>query len=159
MSRCQFKLIESDAKVELVLSGLIDETFPTAEIKISPTKELVVLLGEVKTINSLGIREWIKFMQKLPNEKINFLNCPKIFIDQINAVQGFIPAKSKVLSFFVPYFNEDTEAEKSFLFTYEKDYGTDFINIPQTIPDPAGGTFGMDVIGNKYFKFLKAPAA
>lgn len=155
MSRCQFKLNESTSSIELILAGAIDETFSLQSLEINPTKELIINTEGIKQITSNGVREWIKFISKIPNLKIDFINCTKPFIDQVNSVNGFCPKRARIKSFYAPYFSKDANMEKNFLFTYDKDYTEKSHNIPLEFKDENGEVLVLDINENKYFKFMK----
>lgn len=156
MSKCVYKIQNQTDKTQIDFSGHFDETFPSQMIdEIPKDKELIFNLDKVTNINSLGIRAWIKLIQGLQYKSICFINCPKVFVDQVNSVQGFIPAQSKVMSFYVPYFNEDADEEKSVLYSYGKDYSETFNNIPNNLDGSGAAGFEIDVLINKYFNFIK----
>ncbi len=155
MSRCQYKIENKGEVCELKLVGVIDDSFPTANIQLPADKPIEINLNEIKMINSLGIREWIKFVNSVQSKNVSIVCCPKIFIDQVNMVQGFIPVEFKIKSFYVPYFNEDDDLEKSILYISGKDYGDGFLNVKSTINHESGAVLDIDVMEQKYFKFLK----
>lgn len=138
----------------LALKGNIDEDADFAQASVQGTT-LVVDLGGVVAINSVGIREWIKWTKAFPAGcKMTVRNCPKIIVDQINMVLGFLPPGSKVESFFVPYYNEATGNEKMVLFVNGREFKDGKVNPPDTVNDDAGDPMEMDVIEAKYFKFV-----
>ena len=57
------------------------------------------------------------------------------------------------MSFYVPYFCEDTGEEKNFLFEKGVQFGDGKLKVEDEIQD-AGKVFELDVIASKYFKFL-----
>src|SRR6185437_12284669 len=86
----------------LTLKGAIDEDANFA-VASAEGSGVIIDLREVTAINSVGIREWIKWTKTLPAGcKMTVRNCPKIIVDQINMVLGFLPAGTVVESFFVP---------------------------------------------------------
>jgi hypothetical protein len=155
MSKLQFTQANENGKTVLTLVGQIDESFPPELHNFKPSKELVINLDQVKMINSLGIREWIKFMNANSSTKIEFSMAPKIFIDQVNMVQGFITSNCKITSFYVPYFNEDNNAEKNVLYSLGKEFGEGFLNVAGSVKGEDGSELELDVVEQKYFKFLK----
>ena len=156
MSKLQFSTQNENGKTMLMLAGQIDESFPTElhGIKVGP--EVIINLDQVKMINSLGIREWIKFMGALGSAKIEFVKSPKIFIDQVNMVQGFITPNCKIKSFYVPYFNEDNNVEKNVLYSFGQEFGEGFLNVKPSMKLEDGTELDLDVVEQKYFKFLKS---
>lgn len=156
MSKLQFNTQNDGSKIIINLLGQIDESFPPELLALKLNTEVVINLDQVKMINSLGIREWIKFVGQLSQLKVEFIKCPKIFIDQVNMVQGFITANCKIKSFYVPYFNEDSNVEKNILYTYGAEYGEGFLNVKSSIKGDDGSDLDIDVVEQKYFKFLKS---
>ncbi len=155
MSKLQFSTAQENGKTVLTLIGQIDESFPPELHNLKPAGDMVINMDQVKMINSLGIREWIKFMSSVAATKIEFVKCPKIFIDQVNMVQGFITPNCKITSFYVPYFNEDSNVEKNVLYSFGKEFGDGFLNVAGSTKGDDGSELDLDVVEQKYFKFLK----
>lgn len=138
----------------LTLKGNIDEDANFAAATVQGNAVTVDLEG-VTAINSVGIREWIKWTKTLPSGcKMTVRNCPKIVVDQINMVLGFLPPGSKVESFFVPYYSDASGNEKMVLFVNGREFKNGKVTPPDTVQDDAGETMEMDVIEAKYFKFV-----
>ncbi len=155
MSRIEVKTTVEGKTLKVALSGAIDETFSQSSSQIPKAENVEFNLLGLKSINSTGIREWIKYAQTLAGSTITFVHCPKVFIDQVNMVQGFIPAGSKISSCYVPYYNEDNDSEKNVLFTYGKEFSDASVKIPTDIKDDSGAPMEIDIIEAKYFKFIK----
>jgi len=155
MSKLQFNTQNDGSKMIINLLGQIDESFPSELSAIKISTEVTINLDQVKMINSLGIREWIKFVGQLSQLNVEFVKCPKIFIDQVNMVQGFITPNCKIKSFYVPYFNEDSNVEKNVLYVFGTDYGDGFLNVKPSVKGDDGSDLDIDVVEQKYFKFLK----
>lgn len=157
MSKCKIKTITNNGSTEFVFSGSIDETLIIHFALFSDTNDVVTLhLDEVVAINSTGIREWINLMSRLKSAKIRLTKCPKVFIDQINMVKGFLPANAFVDSFYVPYFSEQSSSEKKVLFERNKQFTDKEVNFENSIVDEDGATFEIDIIPDKYFKFIRS---
>ena len=137
------------------MSGFIDETFSTEDVFINTSKPIEINLKDIRLISSNGIREWIKFINKYKAAKFSFVECSKVFIDQVNATNGFCPPNAVVNSFYTPYFNKKTNTEKSVLFQYGKDYTENGIKAPNEFTADQGEVFIIDINENKYFKFIK----
>lgn len=148
----------NDGTVDLLkLEGHIDEDANLESIPKGNAQELEINFQKVVTINSCGIREWIKWLKTVPTTtKIIYVNCPKIIVDQVNMVAGFVPENGKVKSFYVPYYSEASDLEKMVLFSEGKEFSGSEINPPESIKDEeTGEELEIDVIESKYFKFLK----
>lgn len=157
MSKCKITPITNNGATEYVLSGSIDETLIIHFDLFTDSKDVVTLhLDEVVSINSTGIREWINLMGRLKSAKIRLTKCPKVFVDQINMVKGFLPANAVVESFYVPYFSEQSGTEMKVLFERNKQFTDKEVNFENSIVDKDGATFEIDIIPDKYFKFIRS---
>jgi hypothetical protein len=143
-------------KLVVKVSGPVDEDANFQPIDASTFKAVVLDLDGVTAINSVGIREWIKWIKGLqPGLQLSVRRCPKIIVDQINMVAGFLPPATVVESFFVPYFSESTGTEKMVLFESGKEFKGGDLHPPAEVKDDSGELMEMDVIEAKYFKFLQ----
>ena len=154
----QFKVERKDegGKPVLEISGQIDEDAVFANVDISSDKELTLDLENVSAINSCGIREWIKWIKTGPSDgTVVYKNCPKVIVDQINMVAGFLPENGRVESFYVPYYCDSNGNEKMVLFKSGVEFKDGELNPPEEVKDDdSGDEMEMDVIEAKYFKFL-----
>lgn len=155
MQNTLVKATNNGGKTQIDIIGSIDENFNQFTKDIPKSGEVEISLQALKSINSTGIREWIKLMQSIPGAQISFTNCPKIFIDQVNMVSGFIPKSSKVLSFYVPYYNEDLDKEALVLYKLGENYTANSIQVQDHHKDAQGNLFDLDVVKAKYFKFIQ----
>ncbi|PIU01222.1 MAG: hypothetical protein COT74_01575 [Bdellovibrionales bacterium CG10_big_fil_rev_8_21_14_0_10_45_34] len=144
------------AKV-LAFEGSIDEDTVFSNLDISHAQEIVLNLDKVAGINSCGIREWIKWLNtRSPSSHIVFQNCPKVIVDQMNMVSGFLPEGAIVESFYVPYYCEESDVETMVPFFRGKEFNGSSVNAPETVPCwKSGQPAEMDVVHAKYFKFLQ----
>lgn len=155
MGKLDVKMQKVGEKLNLSLAGTIDEDVDFNQIPITGSKQIDLQLTGVKSINSCGIREWIKWMGSATGAEIVWHECPKVIVDQINMVDGFLPGNAKVMSFYVPYYNDDAGSEKNVLFRYGNEYKEGALTPPAAVQDEEGNAMEMDVIESKYFKFIK----
>lgn len=147
---------DEGGKLVLEVKGNVDEDATFTPPEIGGATQVSLDLEGVTAINSVGIREWIKWIKTIPpSVKIGVRRCPKIIVDQINMVAGFLPAGTVVESFFVPYFADASGEEKQVLFENGKEYKGGDVFPPAEVKDDSGEVMEMDVIEAKYFKFLK----
>lgn len=155
----EFKGDKQDAggAVTVSLKGHIDEDAQFTGLELEGANTVTLDLNEVTAINSCGIREWIKWIRTAPDgSAITYKNCPKVIVDQINMVAGFLPDNGKVESFYVPYYSDDTGNEKMILFREGTEFKGGDVFPPEDVKDDESGEeMEMDVIEAKYFKFLK----
>ncbi len=156
MSQFGFDKTAEGAATVIALRGNIDEDANFSTISLDGAQQVVLDLEQVSAINSCGIREWIKWIKTAPSSKFVYRKCPKVIVDQINMVSGFLPENGLVESFFVPYYSDASDTEKMVLFTNGKEFKGAEIFPPEEVKDDAkGDVMEMDVIEAKYFKFLK----
>lgn len=99
------QILQDELNVQLV--GAIDEDSDFKELMGLEQKTISFDFDLVTMINSCGIREWIKFNEKLPpKSNIVYKNCPQIIIEQINMVHGFFRQGAVIQSFYAPYYCE-----------------------------------------------------
>ena len=154
MSKFELKIDKNSDSAKITIAGIIDEDVDFNEFSLNGFSQMEFDLNSVKSINSCGIREWIKWLGTNSNAKMTYVNCPKIIVDQINMVDGFLPHNGKVLSFYVPYYNDDSGTEKNVLFRHGTEYTDSAVTPPEKVLDETGNAMEMDVIETKYFKFL-----
>lgn len=155
MGKLEVKSDKAGEKLNLTLAGSIDEDTDFNQIPFGGAKEIEIKMGGVKSINSCGIREWIKWISTAGGANIQWHECPKVIVDQINMVDGFLPNNAKVLSFFVPYYNDEMGSEKNVLFRFGTEFTANSVTPPASVKDDEGNLMEMDVIEAKYFKFIK----
>lgn len=150
-SKCE---VFTDEKM-IYIGGRIDELFYENISMIPLFGDVQFNFRDLVSINSSGLREWILLMRKMAAAKITVHECPKFLIDQINMVKGVLPSNAKVVSFYVPFFNEKNGTEKSVLFTLNKEFTENSVLPFPIIIDEKGDEMLIDVIETKYFKFIK----
>ena len=158
MSPLKIESIAGASQPTLSLQGDINEDSVFSQVILSDQKQTMLDLSGVKSINSCGIREWIRWIKATPgSSKLILSHCPKVVIDQINMVDGFLPKGAQVSSFYVPYYCEPCEKLKSVLFSKGKEFVQSKVTPPaQVLCDHCQKPTEMDVIETKYFKFLQA---
>ncbi len=155
MGKLDVKIDKSSGTLKIEMAGTIDEDVDFTQLNLGDVQAVALELSGVKSINSCGIREWLKWMGTNKDAKIEFNQCPKVIVDQINMVDGFLPQNGKVSSFFVPYYNDDSGTEKNILFRFGTEYTEGNITPPAEVKDDQGNAMEMDIIESKYFKFIK----
>lgn len=154
MGKLEVKINKSADNLALDFVGSIDEDTDFSKYNLSGAKQISLNLDGIKAINSCGIREWIKWLGTASSAKVILDKCPKVIVDQINMVDGFLPANAKVESFYVPYFHEDSGSEKNVLFKSGQEFADGQVKPPAEVKDPSGNVLEIDVMESKYFKFI-----
>lgn len=134
-----------------------DARFPRPASR--PGISYMINVDELKAINSIGIRAFMDWMRELGDAPITFMNCPKFFIDQVNMVADFIPRHARVHSFYVPFYSEANETDRMVLYRTGLEFlrsdGRIHLRHPADVVDVAGSPMELDVISDRFFKFLE----
>lgn len=163
MSEFKSTQVENGSNLTLAFEGTIDEDVEFPAVEAGKYTTVTLDLKKIKAINSVGIREWLNWIRPLA-EKSDFVleNCPKAMVFQFNMVEGFLPARSRVASFFVPFYSESADQEENVLFRVGQEViasdGQVALKYDPKAAKPGGvEDMEMDVTEAKYFQFLKRP--
>lgn len=159
--------VYSDSTEAMVsMTGVLDEKASLKNIQLGEPRVIIFELSGLRLLNSSGIRTWVHWIRELeaksPRPIVLFRKCTKPFIDQVNAISGFLPQGATVESFFVPYYCENCGQTQSELFVVGKQFSRAtadsemVVNSPKAIHCLAcGEKMEMDVMPAKYFSFLQ----
>lgn len=149
----KFTTTDKPEGYEVRFDGSIDEDSGFDRIVLPKGKPVFIYLTNVGTINSTGIREWLNWTKNYQDEEWHLNECPTHFINQLNMIDQFVPPKSKVVSFFVPFFSDELNEEKIVLVDRAScTNGT--LNV-ETPKDSQGNEMEIDVIPERFLKFTK----
>lgn len=154
MSSLKFSQTESQDLLRISFKGRVDEDADFKELRVQKPQVELNLQG-ITLINSTGIRKWIAWIKEHGDKSITLVNCPQIFIEQLNMVAGLLPSGAKVLSFYVPYFSEESGEEKSILYSVGREIINGQVKVPDAVLDERGKQMEIDIYPEKYFKFVK----
>lgn len=156
MSGHKLEKSESGGKTIFKLSGSINEDSKFDEGDFVGLKEVILDLNEIIEINSCGVREWTKWISYAVHlTSLSYINCPKVIVNQINMVTGFLPKNATVDSLYVPYYCASSGNEKMILFSRGREFTDTELNPPSIIDDASGEEMEMDIYEEKYFRFLR----
>ncbi len=144
------QILQDELNVELI--GAIDEDADFKELIGLEQKQMSFDFDKVNMINSCGIREWIKFIEKIPEKThIIYRNCPQIIIEQINMVHGFFRKGASIESFYAPYYCETCGKENKMHLKAEQVKNR---KAPKLECPKCGDAMDFDAIDAQYFSFL-----
>jgi len=113
-----WRIHERAGSTSVQFFGEIDENVDFGELgdRLANRGVLVFDLGEVRRINSCGVREWVNFVRGLTHlagTDLTFVACSPAIVTQLNMIYNF-RGPAKVRSFLAPYVctHCDTEEEK-----------------------------------------------
>jgi anti-anti-sigma regulatory factor len=150
-----FEAAEQGAVVMAQLAGVINED-NLLEERLTATKNKGVLidLANVERINSCGVRDWIRFAQRLEaaGNNLYLLRCSPVVVAQLNMVRNFCGEKGQVLSFQAPYFCPKCDEERTETFPAAKvSVGVS----PDAVCPTCQGPMEFDDLPDLYFAFAK----
>ena len=146
-------------KVEL--RGAINETmvFPVIENEV---REVHVDFSKTTSINSVGVHLWIKWLDSLSTKDLVLIlqKCPVFIVKQMNFISSFLNKKTKVQSFYVPYYCESCNIESFYLFQRDDNFFWKNSTVRFKFPDEVkcnkcGELLEEDILEQNYFNFLK----
>ncbi|WP_295901134.1 hypothetical protein [uncultured Bdellovibrio sp.] len=149
----------SDKCTTILLRGSLNEYASALDgVEVNPNFDLNIDLKDLKSINSLGIRNFHAWIHRIQCQRLRLFYCPRPFINQMNLVEGFLPDKAEIESFFVPYYSERTGEDAMVLYTkyleYKKsDDGKVVLSFPE-MQDSEGNKMELDIFKDQYFRFL-----
>lgn len=145
------QILQNELHVELI--GAIDEDADFKELMGLEQKTISFDFNQVNMINSCGIREWIKFIEKIPERSdIVYKNCPQIIIEQINMVHGFFRQGATIESFYAPYYCEKCGKEAKVHLKSEQVKNRKAPSVD--CPNCGAENMDFDAIEAQYFSFL-----
>lgn len=159
--------VYSDGTEALVsFDGMLDENVSLGKIQLDDPKIISFDLSGLRLLNSSGIRSWLQWIRALekrsPRPIVYFKKCTRPVIDQINAVSGFLPEGSVIVSFYVPYYCDACSHAESMLLESGKDYVRATAETPMNVKYPTdpkcaqcGAVMELDVMPARYFAFLQ----
>lgn len=140
--------------------GPIGEHTPLFDLRVDPRTEVRLDLSKMSFITSIGVKNWISWVLKLPaSSRLSLIDCPIVIINQINTVHGFLPKGSEVKSFHAPFVCEACETETSFRLELGRHYDYVPVGQRQELPEfpcpKCGEPLEPDFDPGRYLRFLE----
>ena len=100
----QYRVEPRSGATWVALDGNINEVTDFAPL-YKLQGPLVVDLGEVERINSLGVRNWIGFVHHIESTGLALTveRCPPVMVSQMSMISNFMGHSSRVKSALAPY--------------------------------------------------------
>ena len=148
----QWEIIDETERTRIVIKGDITEAVSFAELLPSVVGRVSFDMSQVRYMNSLGVREWVDFLDKANAQGYEFHACSVAFILQASMVMGVL-GRGTVVSFFAPYVCEDCEHQDEPLLQSATILAADYE--PPTLACPeCDGSMVLDDIPERYLAFL-----
>ena len=144
---------ETDGQVTYIFNGDVDENFDHKKVPIVEHSTITLHLAELKTFNSVGIREWINFVSKLSSAgTLIFKECSVPMIDQINMVPESL-GNGSVESFYAPYYCDCGQEINKLVVTNEYDEQLKNSIAPSFECSNCHKELEFDALEESYFQF------
>ncbi len=140
--------------VHVTFTGSIDESTDFMSLIGVPEIPLVIDCKGVERINSVGVKNWIRYFNLLAEKKVkvHLEKVPPALVEQLNVVRNF-HCGAEVLSIMLPF---KCGACKASLFAAVKsqEVAKLAIPIPPTKCVKCGGSATFDDIAEEYLEFV-----
>lgn len=135
--------------------GEIDENADFAELRRRLRGQVVFHLGEVKRINSAGVREWVNFVRELPNvSELIFSHCSPAIVAHLNMIYNF-KGQAAIRSFYAPYICEGCNHEEERLLDVRSQFPKGRPDeLPELTCEACGQAMEFDDLPERYLSFL-----
>jgi hypothetical protein len=147
---------EKDKALFLRLSGaVIDGIDMNAVIGPINHAEVHVNCAEIKRLNSIGVKGWVKFFESLKTKgtKLFFSDCSIPIVEQLNMISNFF-AHGQIESVQVPYLC--AHCSNAFNATFSLDKIKSFnLNLPEMPCVSCKKPASFDDVPEDYFQFLE----
>lgn len=135
------------------LYGIVDERADFAELASQLSGAVVLELGAITRINSVGVREWIRFVSDLPEvTELTLSHCSPAIVNQLNMIANF-HGRGRIRSFYAPYVCADCNHEADRLIDVEADRPGSTTLAPERCPR-CDGEMSLDDLPERYLAFL-----
>lgn len=150
-------------EVNYYLKGYINEFSQFGTHSFQSANKINFYFEKIEMINSTGILNWINWLnlvlQYNPRLQLTYSGCPKVVVDQMNKIKGFLPDSAIVKSFDVPFYCKDCGKNYSKQIVLGKEYraGEDThgqIDLEVMSCPKCNQPMEYDFVSDKYFKFL-----
>jgi hypothetical protein len=148
----QARVEQRDGVSWVALIGNVDESVDLAPL-IAMAGPLVVDLGEMDRINSIGVRTWMNFVKarEKAGAALTIERCSPMMVGQITMITRFMGSQAHVKSLLVPYFCKKCQREHAEVFA-----AVPGASVSPTIACPnCGGQMELDEFAQTYDEALR----
>ncbi len=149
----QWDIIEDHEFPRVVLKGDITEATSFRDLLPVMVGRVDFDVSQVTYINSLGVREWVEFLQKAPIQGYEFHACSIPFVIQASLVEDFV-GRGTITSFFAPYHCEECDMQEERLLQSATILASESLSPPMFTCPSCEGELEFDDIPRRYFAFL-----
>lgn len=153
-----YRIDEQAGSTVVTFSGEVDENADFGELtqRLAAESRLVFELGEVRRINSCGVREWVNFVRELGSRgaaDVSFVACSPAIVTQLNMIYNF-RGPAKVRSFLAPYVCSACDHETEKLLEVATHFPGRTRLPPDFVCERCSAPLEFDDLPERYFSFL-----
>ena len=146
-----WRIEEADGVTRVTLAGEIDEHADFTPLRARLRGVVELSLGDIRRINSCGVREWVNFVRDLPEASaVYFDACSTAFVTQLNMIYNF-RGPAKIRSFHAPYVCDVCGHDEDLLVPVGPDGQ---VELPAPICSRCGDVMQFDDLPERYLSFL-----
>lgn len=148
----QWEIVEETESTRIVIKGDVTEAVSFESLLPSVVGRVSFDMSQVRYMNSLGVREWVEFLEKATAQGYEFHACSVAFTLQASMISGVL-GRGTVASFFAPYVCEECEHQDESLLQSATVLAANYEPPSLACPE-CDGTMVLDDIPERYLAFL-----
>jgi CheY-like chemotaxis protein len=149
----QWEIFEQPDRSRVVIKGDITEASSLTTLVPLLVGRVDFDLSQVEYINSLGVRDWIRFLRSANIQGYEFHACSVPFVLQAAMIPPML-GRGTVVSFFAPYYCESCDHHEDKLLQSAAILAAG--HAPPVFQCPScGGTLALDDLPERYLAFLR----
>lgn len=149
----QWDILEEHDHLRVVIKGDITEATSFDSLVPLLVGRVEFDLSQVAYINSLGVREWIRFLRGCNIQGYELHACSVPFVLQAAVIPPMI-GRGTVVSFFAPYYCESCDHHVDKLLQSAAILAADYVPPVLHCPE-CNGTMALDDLPERYLAFLR----
>ncbi len=157
-SGLHWQIKQEAPRLELEVSGEIDENSDFSELASKLTAPADLDLQGITRINSTGVREWMTFILALADRgrSLRLTGCSVAIVQQLNMISGFV-GEAAVQSIYAPYVCPECDATADRLIELSTDLSA---QLEENLSCPeCGSGMEFDDLVDHYFSFHRGAKA
>lgn len=149
----QWEIFEQPDRSRVVIKGDITEASSLSTLVPLLVGRVDFDLSQVAYINSLGVRDWIRFLRSANIQGYEFHACSVPFVLQAAMIPPML-GRGTVVSFFAPYYCDSCDHQEDRLLQSAAILAAGYA--PPVFQCPScGGTLSLDDLPERYLAFLR----
>jgi DNA-binding response OmpR family regulator len=153
----KWEIVDDTERARIVIKGDLTEAVNLNDLLPEVIGRISFDLSQVRYMNSLGVREWVRFLGRASAQGYEFHACSPAFVLQASMVKGVL-GRGTVISFFAPYVCTGCDLQAEKLLQSATVLAANYV--PPTFSCPrCNHLMELDDLPDRYFAFLRPAAA